>query len=157
MADVAPGEPAEVDFVWLGLIPDATPHNPTRRRTAWALVVVLVHSRHQYVHVTFTQIVKAVIDDLEGVWAFFDAVTRRLVLDNLRAAITKADRYDPIFQRTFDECARHPGCIIDPAPLRQPTGKPHSSAASPMSGKSSFAARHGAISRTCRRTRSPAT
>lgn len=125
MADVPAGELAEIDFGRLGLIPDPTPDDPARRRTAWALVVVLVHSRHQYVHITFRQTVQAVIDGLEDAWVFFGGVTRRVVLDNLRAAITKADRYDPIFQRTFDEYARHRGFIIDPAPVRDPTGKPH--------------------------------
>jgi transposase len=125
MADVAPGELTEIDFGRLGLIPDPTPSEPERRRTAWALVVVLVHSRHQYVHVTFSQTVQAVIDGLEDAWLFFGGVTQRVVLDNLRAAIMKADRYDPIFQRTFDEYARHRSFVIDPAPVREPTGKPH--------------------------------
>ena len=125
MADVPPGEVAEIDFGRLGLVPDPTPADPHRRRTAWALVIVLVHSRHQYVHVTFSQTVQAVIDGLEDAWAFFGGVPRRVVLDNLRAAITKADRYDPVFQRTMAEYARHRGFVIDPAPVRQPTGKPH--------------------------------
>jgi hypothetical protein len=88
MADVAPGELAEIDFGRLGLVYDPATN---RRRVAWALLVVL----------------------------------RRVVLDNLRAAITKADRYDPIFQRTMEEYARHRGFVLDPAPVRMPTGKPH--------------------------------
>ena len=125
MADVAPGELAEIDFGRLGLVPDPTSTEPQRRRVAWALIVILVHSRHQYVHVTFTQTVEAVIDGLEDAWAFFGGVVQRVVLDNLRAAITKADRYDPIFQRTFEEYARYRSFVIDPAPVRAPTGKPH--------------------------------
>ena len=122
MADVAPGELAETDFGRLGLVWDP---DTERRRTVWALLVVLPASRHQYVHVTFRQTVAAMIDGLEEAWEFFGGVTRRLVLDNLRAAIAKADRYDPIFQRTFAEYARHRGFLIDPAPVRDPTGKPH--------------------------------
>ena len=37
----------------------------------------------------------------------------------------QADRYDPIFQRTMEEYARHRGFVLDPAPVRTPTGKPH--------------------------------
>jgi hypothetical protein len=122
MADVAPGDVAEIDFGRLGRVYDA---DTARHRIAWALVIVLPHSRHQYVHVTFTQTVAAVIQGLEDAWVFFGGVTRRVVVDNLRAAITRADRYDPIFQRTFEEYARHRGFIIDPAPVRTPTGKPH--------------------------------
>lgn len=122
MADVAPGEVAEIDFGRLGLVHDPATN---RRRTVWALLVVLAASRHQYVHVTFTQTVAAVIMGLEDAWVFFGGITRRVILDNLAAAITKADRYDPIFQRTMEEYARYRGFLLDPAPVRMPTGKPH--------------------------------
>ena len=52
VADVAPGELAEVDFGRLGLVPDLA---TGRQRVLHALVVTLVHSRHQYVYVTHTQ------------------------------------------------------------------------------------------------------
>jgi len=122
MAEGEPGELAEVDFGKLGLIPDP---EAGRRRMAWALVVPLVHSRHQYVHITFSQKLPDLIDGLEDAWIWFGGVPRRVCLDNLKAAITKADRYDPVFQRTFEEYARHRGFVIDPTRSRDPTGKPH--------------------------------
>jgi hypothetical protein len=48
-----------------------------------------------------------------------------VVLDNLRAAVTKPDGYDPVFSRTFNEYARWRGFVIDAALPRHPTGKPH--------------------------------
>jgi transposase len=122
MAESEPGEVAEIDFGRLGLVWDPATE---RRRTLWALVVILIFSRHQYVHTTFSQQIGEVIDGLEDAWLFFGGVTRRLIVDNLAAAVTKADRYDPIFQRTFNEYAGYRGFVIDPAPVRQPTGKPH--------------------------------
>jgi transposase len=122
MAESAPGEVAEVDFGRLGLVPD--PHTG-RRRLLWALVVVLIFSRHQYVHPTYTQKLKDILNGLEDTWFFFGGVVRRLILDNPRTAITKADRYDPVAQRTFEEYAQYRGLVIDPAPVREPTGKPH--------------------------------
>jgi transposase len=120
-ADCAPGELAEVDFGRLGLIPDP---ETGRRRTARALIVTLGYSRHQYVHVTFSQKIPDLIEGLEDAWSFFAGCVRRLVIDNLKAAVIKADRYDPIFGRTFAEYARYRGFVIDPAPPRTPTGKP---------------------------------
>ena len=122
MAECEPGELAEIDFGLLGLV-----HDPEtgRRRRLWALIVVLVSSRHQYVHVTHSQKVPDVIDGLEDAWEFFGGAPKRVILDNLRAAINKADNYDPIFQRTFDEYASYRGFVIDPARVRDPTGKPH--------------------------------
>ena len=122
MAETEPGEVAEIDFGRLGLI-----HDPEtgRRRTVWALVVVLPFSRHQYVHVTYAQKLPDLIEGLEDAWTFFGGVPRRVIFDNPRTAVSKPDRYDPRFQRTFDEYATYRGFLIDAAPVRQPTGKPH--------------------------------
>jgi transposase len=121
MAGCEPGELAEVDFGRLGLVPHP---ESGRRRTLWAMPVVLGYSRHEYVHVTHSQRIPDLIGGLEDAWESFGGVARRLVIDNLAAAVTKADRYDPIFQRTFEEYAAYRGFVIDPAPPRMPTGKP---------------------------------
>lgn len=122
MADVLPGELAEVDFGRLGLVFD---QELGRKRTLHALVVTLVFSRHQYVHVTYSQKLKDVIDGLEDAWEYFGGVPKRVVVDNLKAAITKADRYDPTFQRTFNEYSKHRNFVIDATVARHPKGKPH--------------------------------
>ena len=101
-ADCEPGELAEVDFGKLGLIPDP---DTGRRRTAWALLVTLGYSRHQYVHVTFSQKIPGVIKGLEDAWSFFGGCARRVVVDNMKSAVTKADRYDP---PTWALCKVHP-------------------------------------------------
>jgi transposase len=120
-AETAPGELAEVDFGRLGLVWDP---EAGHRRVYHALIVTLAYSRHQYVYVTASQKIPDLIAGLEEAWAFFGGVCARVVLDNLKAAITKADRYDPAFQRTFAEYAAHRGFVIDAALPRHPTGKP---------------------------------
>jgi transposase len=122
MADVEPGEVAEVDFGRLGIVPEP---ETGKRRVVHALIVTLVHSRHQYVHVTSSQTVVDLVDGLEDAWSYFGGVPARVVIDNMRAAVTKADRYEPFFQRTFEEYARHRGFAIDSAIVKHPTGKPH--------------------------------
>jgi hypothetical protein len=122
MAPTRPGELSEIDFGRLGYVHD---RETQRRRLLWALVVTLVYSRHQYVYVTPSQRLEAVIEGLEAAWEFFGGITARAVLDNMAAVITKADRYDPVFQRTFAEYAQHRGLVIDPAVVRHPQGKPH--------------------------------
>lgn len=119
---VAPGELAEVDFGRLGMISDP---ETGKKRLLHALVVTLVFSRHQYVHVTHSQKLKDLIDGLEDAWELFGGVPSRVVVDNLKAAVTKADRYDPVFQRTFEEYARHRGFVIDSTVPKHPKGKPH--------------------------------
>lgn len=122
MADCAPGELAEVDFGKLGLVWDPVTE---RHRVLHALIVTLVHSRHQYVHVCHGQRLLDVIEGLEDAWEFFGGVAARVVVDNLKPAVVKADRYDPVFQRTFDDYAHYRGFVIDAAVAREPKHKPH--------------------------------
>jgi hypothetical protein len=111
------GEAAEVDFGRLGLVRDPV---TARRRMLWALVVILIYSLHRYVHTTFSQQIGEVIGGLEDAWDFFEGVTRRLIVNNLAAALTRPDRYDRIFQRIFNEYARCRGFVIDPALCANP-------------------------------------
>jgi transposase len=122
MADTEPGEIAECDFGRLGYVPDA---DAGKRRLVHALIVTLPYSRHQYVYVTHHQTVRDVITGLEAAWEFFGGVPKRLIVDNMKAAVTRADRYEPTFQRTFNEYAQYRGFVIDAAVARHPTGKPH--------------------------------
>jgi len=121
IAESEPGEVAEVDFGRLGLVWDpGKGHN----RVVHALIVTLVHSRHQYVHVSHSQKLQDLIVGVEDAFAFFRGVTRRLIIDNLRAAVTKADLYDPIFERTFEEYAAYRGFTIDAARVGHAKDKP---------------------------------
>jgi transposase len=121
VADVGAGELAEVDYGRLGIVYDP---DTGRRRVAWALLVTLGHSRHQYVHVGFNQTIAEFIGALEDAWEYFGGVPKRVVIDNLKAAVTKADRYEAICQRTFEEYAAHRGFVIDAAVVRHAKGKP---------------------------------
>ncbi len=120
-AEVAPGELAEVDFGRLGKLYDP---ETQRTRILWALIVTLGYSRHQYVHVTWSQKLAELIDGLEDAWEWFGGVPARVVIDNLRAAVVRSHRYEPIFQRTFDEYAEHRNFIIDPTRTYDGQGKP---------------------------------
>lgn len=122
MAGCEPGEVAEIDFGRLGRIPDP---NTGRNRVLHALIVTLVYSRHQYVHVTHSQKLADVITGLEAAWRYFGGVPRRVIVDNMKTAVVKSDRYLPEFNRTFEEYAAHCGFVVDAAVVRHPTGKPH--------------------------------
>jgi transposase len=120
MAETEPGEVAEVDFGRLGYLFDNVLN---RMRALHALVVTLVFSRYQYVYVTHKQDLPALIGGIEEAWEFFGGVTRRLIIDNMKAAVVKSSRYEPIFNRTFLEYSQYQGFIIDPAVARHPQGK----------------------------------
>ena len=122
VAPSKPGEAAEVDFGRLGLVPHP---GSGARRVLHALIVTLLYSRHQYVWTTHSQKLVDLIEGLEHAWEFFHGVVARVVIDNLKAAVVKADRFEPVFQRTFDEYANWRGFVIDACVVRHAKGKPH--------------------------------
>jgi len=121
MEDTAPGEVAEMDFGRLGLI-----HDPGsgRRRTVWALLLVLGYSRHCFLWPTFGQTLEDVIAGLESAWAFFGGIPKYLVIDNCPPAVATADPLHPVFTQGFLEYSQHRGFIADPARARHPKDKP---------------------------------
>ena len=115
------GEFVEVDFGRLGLLYDS---DKEKKRYVHALIVTLCASRHQYVHLCFTQTVADFICGIEEAFEFFGGVTKKVVLDNLKAAVKKADKYDPVFTRTFSEYADYRGFVIDSTDSYSPKQKP---------------------------------
>ena len=121
VADPPPGEAAEVDFGLLGLWPDPT---TGARRRVYGFLVTLAFSRYAFLWVAVRQDLPTVLAGLEAAWDFFQGVVRRLVVDNLKPVITRADRYTPTIDRVFLEYAQHRGFLVDPAVPRHATGKP---------------------------------
>ena len=121
MGENAPGEVAELDFGRLGYIQD---QETGRRRTVWALLVVLAYSRHSFLWPTHSQKLEDVIAGLEAAWEFFGGIPRYLVVDNFPAAVAGADALHPRLTRGFLEYSQHRGFITDPARVRHPRDKP---------------------------------
>lgn len=121
VADPPPGEAAEIDFGVLGLWPDPI---AGRQRRVYGLLVTLSFSRYAFLAISLRQDLPAVLDGLEAAWVFFGGVVRRLVVDNLAAVVTRADRYTPQLNRVFLEYAQYRGFLVDPALPAHPTGKP---------------------------------
>ena len=57
-------------------------------------------------------------------FAYFSAVPEIIVPDNPKAIVTKADRYEPDLNRTFEEMAKTYGCAVIPARVGHPKDKP---------------------------------
>ena len=121
MEDTPPGEVAEVDFGRLGYIQD---QETGRRCAVWALLVVLVYSRHSFLWPTCGQKLEDVIAGLEAAWAFFGGIPKYLVIDNFPPAVAGADALHPIFTRGFLEYSQRRGFIADAARVRRPKDKP---------------------------------
>jgi transposase len=118
--ETAPGEEAQVDFGYAGRMLDP---QTGQLRKAWAFVMVLSFSRHQYVEFVWDQTVATWLTLHRHAFEYFGGVPKRIVLDNLKAAITKACWDDPQVQQAYRECAEHYGFLIAPCRPRTPEHK----------------------------------
>jgi transposase len=114
------GEEAQVDFGAAGKLIDPL---TGLLRTAWVFVMTLAWSRHQYVEFVFDQTIATWVRLHVNAFAFFGGVPRRVVCDNLKAAIVQAIRDDVLVQQTYRECAEHYGFLIDPCRVQTPQHK----------------------------------
>jgi transposase len=115
-----PGEEAQVDFGYAGLMYD---EETGKLRRAWLFVMTLSWSRHQYVEFVWDQSVETWLRLHVNAFAFFGGVPGRVVPDNLKAAIIRACWDDPQVQYSYRECAQHYGFRIAPCRPHTPEHK----------------------------------
>lgn len=120
--ETAPGEVAQVDFGYIGLLRDG---QTDTRRKAWVFVMTLGWSRHQYAEIVFDQTVPTWLLCHQHAFEFFGGVPQRVVLDNLKAAIIHAYTRDEDVevQQSYRECAEHYNFLIDACLPRKPQHK----------------------------------
>ena len=92
-------------------------------RPAEVFVAVLGASSYTYAEATWTQTLPDWIASHQRAFRFFAGVVALLVPDNLLSGVTKACRYDPQPNATYQELARHYGCAILPARPYKPKDK----------------------------------
>ncbi|MCX6356253.1 MAG: IS21 family transposase, partial [Candidatus Aureabacteria bacterium] len=105
-----PGEEAQVDF---GRGAPIIGENGHRSRPPF-LRVTLSHSRKSYSECIPQQTTEGFIRCMENAFRSFGGVPRTLCIDNLKAAVSKADWYDPDLNPKIEEFARHYGTVILP-------------------------------------------
>jgi transposase len=118
--ETKPGEEVQVDFGYAGRMIDPA---SGKLRKAWAFVMTLSWSRHQYVEFVWDQKVETFLRCHRNAFEFFGGVTERVRIDNLKAAILKAVFDDPQVQQSYRECAEHYGFLIAPCRVATPQHK----------------------------------
>lgn len=114
-----PGQEAQIDY--------GTLHMPIgengRRKKVHVLLVTLSHSRKSYVEAVLSQSSESFLRSLENAFRHFGGVPERLCPDNLKAAVSKADWYEPELNPKLRDFAAHYGTVILPSRPRTPTDK----------------------------------
>ena len=113
--DPPPAEEAQIDFGYLGMWQDP---KTGKRYRLWAFALILSFSRHMFVRVVTRMDQREWLMCHTSAFEFFGGAPKRIVPDNLKSGIIKADLYDPKFNQGYEELAHHYGIIIDPAAMK---------------------------------------
>jgi len=117
--ETAPAIECQVDFgkgAWVEM-------EGGKRKRPWLFRIVLSHSRKGYSEAVWKQTTENFIRCLENAFWAWTGVTRTVVLDNLRAAVTKADWFDPLLNPKVEDFGRHYGTVFLPTKSYTPRHK----------------------------------
>lgn len=116
-----PGEKMFVDYCG----PTVEIINPVTGEVTEAqiFVAVLGASNYTYAEATRSQKLEDWISSHARAFAFFGGVPQLVVPDNLKSAVTKACRYEPLLNRTYEEMLRHYNTTALPARPYKPKDK----------------------------------
>ncbi|MHB1035019.1 MAG: IS21 family transposase [Pirellulales bacterium] len=117
--ETEPGEEAQVDF---GTAAPVVGSDGKRRRP-WMFRIVLSYSRKGYSEAVWRQSTEAFLQCLENAFLHFGGVPKRLVIDNLKAAVARADWYDPEVHPKLQSFAQHYGTVFLPTKPYTPRHK----------------------------------
>ena len=117
--ETEPGEEAQVDFGTGAPVRMAD----GKVRRPWVFRIVLSYSRKAYSEAVWRQSTESFITCLENAFRHFGGVPKRLVIDNLKAAVAQADWYDPEIHPKLQSFAQHYGTVILPTKPYMPRHK----------------------------------
>jgi transposase len=115
-----PGEAAQVDF---GKGPRLFDERTNQEEDTWFFLMTLCWSRHQYVEFVTHQDVETWLSCHQNAFQWFGGVVKKMIIDNAKCAITKANYYEPYVQRSYEAFAQDYGFIISACPPYDPQKK----------------------------------
>ena len=118
-----PGEVLEID--WAGALLHYEDPVTGELYGCSLFVAVLPCSCYTYAQVCEDTKMPSVARCLIQAFEYFGGVTRLLVPDNMRTAVTLNTRYETLLTRTITDLSRHYGTAVVPARVRHAKDKPH--------------------------------
>lgn len=117
--ETGPAEEAQVDFgtgAWVQ-------SEKGKRRRPWIFRIILSFSRKGYSEAVWRQSTDSFLSCLENAFVHFGGVPKHLVIDNLKAAVKRADWYDPELHPKIQSFAAHYGTVFLPTKPYTPEHK----------------------------------
>ncbi len=92
-------------------------------RAAHIFVAVLGCSNYIYAEATWGEDLRSFLDAHVHCFAALGGAPHAVVIDNLRSGVSSPDYYEPDINPAYAELARHYGCCVLPARVREPRDK----------------------------------
>ena len=92
-------------------------------RQAQIFVAVLGASNYTFAEATWSQSLPDWINSHVRAFSYFQGVPEVVIPDNLKTGVTKASRYEPDLNPTYQELATYYDCAVIPARVRKPRDK----------------------------------
>lgn len=117
--ETLPGEMAEIDFAYLGMLPNFE----GKLVKTYGLAVVLAYSRLDYFAICYDQKLETLIKELTNAFEYFGGVPTKLKVDNMKVAVLRNQHYDLTLNQDFLEFALHYKAVVIPCTPYQPEQK----------------------------------
>jgi transposase len=115
------GEKLFVDYS--GLKGEITDRMSSKKTLVDIFVATLGASGYTYAEASANQRLEFFIDSHVNTFEFFEGVPQILIPDNLKSAVTKAHRYDPEINGSYQDMAEHYNTVVIPARPYSPKDK----------------------------------
>ena len=80
-------------------------------------------SGYTFVEASASQKLENFIVSMNNCLRYFGGVPKAIVPDNLKSAVTKGSKYEPVLNKTFKDFAIHYGCAVNPTRTYSPQDK----------------------------------
>ena len=113
-------EPGEALIIDWGKLRDVIEPETGKKRTLWAFVGIMGHSRYMIIRLVWTHDVTTTLTVLEDIIKELDGVPKKIVSDNPKCFALEASKYEPLLNPAYERFAAHYGTQIECLPPRSP-------------------------------------
>lgn len=86
-------------------------------------VGILPASSYTYVEASYDQTRESLVKSAGNCLKYFEGVPQAIIPDNLKSAVTKSCKYEPVINKTFRDMGYYYGCVINPTRTYSPQDK----------------------------------
>jgi transposase len=92
-------------------------------RDVEVFVGILPASSYTYVEASYDQTRESLVKSVGNCLRFLGGAPQAIVPDNLKSAVTKSSKYEPVINKTFRDMGHYYGCVINPTRSYSPQDK----------------------------------